>query len=92
MVVTKLIWDTWNVDHIARHSVMPDEVEEVCKKSFFASQTYERRIRIIGKTRSGKILTIILAPKGRNEYYPVTARSASHSEQRIYIEKEGGEV
>ena len=28
--VDRLIWDERNVAHIARHKVMPQEVEEVC--------------------------------------------------------------
>jgi len=26
----RLVWDVWNVGHIARHRVDPEEVEEVC--------------------------------------------------------------
>jgi hypothetical protein len=28
--IRRLIWDDWNIAHIARHEVSPDEVEEVC--------------------------------------------------------------
>ena len=30
IVIRRLVWDTWNIVHIARHDVVPDEVEEVC--------------------------------------------------------------
>ena len=30
IVVRRLTWDSWNVPHIARHGVVPQEVEEVC--------------------------------------------------------------
>jgi len=28
--IDELIWDDWNVEHIAGHDVEPEEVEEVC--------------------------------------------------------------
>ena len=30
IVIRRLIWDSWNITHIARHDVTPDEVEDVC--------------------------------------------------------------
>lgn len=30
MRIGELIWDDWNVEHIADHGVAPEEVEEVC--------------------------------------------------------------
>jgi hypothetical protein len=40
LFVHRLIWDTWNSVHIARHDVIPDEVEEVCHGHPVTSQTY----------------------------------------------------
>lgn len=31
MIIRKLIWDEWNIEHIARHHVSPEEVEQICK-------------------------------------------------------------
>ncbi len=31
MTIDRLIWDAGNINHIARHSVIPEEVEEVCE-------------------------------------------------------------
>ena len=28
--IRRLIWDAWNIAHIARHNVTPEEVEQVC--------------------------------------------------------------
>jgi hypothetical protein len=39
--IRRLVWDSWNVAHIARHEVTPDEVEEVCHGEHIASQTYD---------------------------------------------------
>ena len=41
IVIRRLIWDSWNITHIARHDVTPDEVEDVCHGDYMASQTYK---------------------------------------------------
>ena len=33
IVINALIWDEWNKEHIARHGVTPEEVEEVCHRN-----------------------------------------------------------
>ena len=89
--VRHLIWEPGNVAHIARHQVIPEEVEEVCHGRPMTSATYAGRLRVVGPTRSGRMLTVILAPQGEGIYYPVTARPASRKERRRYQEQQGGE-
>jgi uncharacterized DUF497 family protein len=81
--VRRLIWDTWNVAHIARHNVSPDEVEAVCHGKHAIRATYAGRIILIGLA-ARRLLTVVLAPRGRDVYYPVTARPASRRERAIY--------
>ena len=38
--VRELVWTAWNIGHIARHAVTPDEVEEVCHGEYMTSETY----------------------------------------------------
>lgn len=45
----KLVWDSWNVAHIARHEVTPNEVEEVCHGEYIVRQTYDDRLLLIGQ-------------------------------------------
>lgn len=54
-----------------------------------ASETYKSRLRLIGPTGNGRMLTIILAPEDQNTYYTITARPASRSERRRYAEEIG---
>jgi uncharacterized DUF497 family protein len=90
LFVRCLIWDTWNIAHIARHDVIPDEVEEVCHGQPMTSQTYNGRLRVVGPTRSRRMLTVILAPtEGPGVYYPVTARPADRKERRHYEQQRG---
>ncbi len=90
LFVRRLIWDTWNIAHIARHDVIPEEVEEVCHGQPVTSQTYNGRLRVVGPTRSHRMLTVILAPTEEpGVYYPVTARPADRKERRNYGEQRG---
>ena len=90
LFVRRLIWDTWNIAHIARHDVIPDEVEEVCHGQPMTSHTYKGRLRVVGPTRSRRMLTVILAPTEEpGVYYPVTARPADRKERRGYAQQRG---
>lgn len=90
--IRHLIWDPWNVAHIACHQVSPEEGEEVCHGSPLVQQGYQRRIVLIGPTLAGRMLAVVLDPEGRGVYYPVTARPASHKERALYRQyKEGGD-
>lgn len=92
ILIEKLIWDAWNISHIARHNVIPDEVEEVCHDLplVLRGQTKSRLV-LIGPTDTGRVLGIILESKGRGNYYPVTAYDASVSDIALYNRLRGGE-
>lgn len=80
IVVHGLIWDDWNKEHLYRHGVTIEEVEEVCHGKYKVIESYRKRIQMVGKTRNGKTVTIILSPEdrklkayGNGIYYPITA-------------------
>lgn len=92
MLVRRLVWDAWNVAHIARHGVTPGEAEEVCQGPHIIRQAYKGRVMLIGPTSTGRILVVILEREGPETYYPVTARPASRGERRLYQEGGGERV
>ncbi len=87
--VQRLLWDEWNVGHIAKHRVTPEEVEEVCHAEPLVFEAKRGRIIGVGPTVDGRVLAVVLAPEGEGVYYPITARPASKKERRLY-EKQGG--
>jgi len=92
IVVKKLIWDDWNVAHIARHKVIPEEVEEVCRGKYVAYESYDGRFEVIGQTKQKRILLIVLDPEPADgEYYVVTAHTANKKDKILYTKK-GGEL
>ena len=83
--VRKLIWDVWNIAHIARHYVDPDEVEAVCKtKPIILRARQKGRLILIGLTEEERMLTIILEAKGGSRYYPITAYDANDTDSALY--------
>ena len=88
--IRRLIWDPGNVAHIARHDVTVDEAEEVCHGDPIQLQSYSGRIILIGPTRAGRMLAVVLDPQGEDAAYPVTARPASRKERRYYQQQKGG--
>ena len=91
VVIRHLIWDSWNIDHIARHDVTPEEVDEACHIDHSVRETHGGRLMVISPTRSGKLLAIVLAFKEEGIYYPVTAWPASGKLRRIYKQEHGKE-
>lgn len=81
--IRQLIWDNWNVRHIKRHKVNENEVEEACRSQLKSFKTYKERLIIFGKTKKGKLLTVILSPEGAKRYYVVTARNMSRKERSL---------
>ena len=85
VIVKRLIWDAWNVAHIARHKVTPSEVEEVHKQTHLTRPSKKNRLAITGPTVAGRVLTVIIAPKEEmGVFFTVTARPASQKERRLY--------
>jgi uncharacterized DUF497 family protein len=82
--VQELLWNDWNIEHIARHNVSPHEVEEVCYFNPFVTRARNKTLRSIGQTYSGRFLVIFLAPRGKGSYFVVTAREATEAERRSF--------
>jgi uncharacterized DUF497 family protein len=89
--IDTLIWDNWNVQHTARHNVLPEEVEGAATDTYAVFlQAKEGRIMMLGRVKE-RLLSVILAQQddGGN-YYVITARDMSKKERAFYrIQKEG---
>lgn len=85
ITVQEILWDVRNVLHIARHAVIPDEVEESINERTLYLPSYSGRIMAIGETKQKRVLASVLQPDRAEEiYYVVTARSASRKERKEY--------
>ena len=88
MPISEVLWPEDRVEHIAQHSVRPEEFEEVC---FGASLVLRAKATgqhpvyyVLGETDAGRQLfcVVIEFPGGRG--YPVTARDMTAKEKRRY--------
>ena len=88
MRIDELLWPRERVEHIARHGVTPEEVEQSCfgKPLVLRAKSYGENpvYYVLGQTDAGRYLfaVVIQFPDGRG--YPVTARSMTEKEQRRY--------
>lgn len=86
-IIHELVWDDWNIEHIARHHVSPEEVEEVCFSKHWPLRAKGQDKRaLLGQTNGGRYLLVILGKRGEGLYYPVTARDMTEAEHRRYQE------
>ncbi len=92
LIIRRLVWDDWNVPHIARHTVTPQEVEDVCHRAPLVQQGKQGRLVLVGPTAAGRILDVVLDPEGHGIYYPVTAFPASRKDRALYEREKGGET
>ncbi|MGI8688673.1 MAG: BrnT family toxin [Thermomicrobiales bacterium] len=79
-----LIFDDWNKEHIARHGVEWDEATEAVRNAAFMTRGRGGTYQLVGQTDPGRFLAIVLAPRGQDVYYVVTAREATRDERRRY--------
>ena len=88
--IQHLIWDDVNEAHIwQKHRVSRADVEEVAfgpASSLRVRGTYQNRYFVTGPKADGTLLVLVLAPKGRGRYYPVTAYKADNKDRREYYQ------
>ncbi len=77
-------WDRENIDHILRHNVIPDEVEEACVNKPYVRRTVERKYLVYGVTDSGRYLFAVGINKGKGVFRTITARDMTEKEKSLY--------
>ena len=88
MRIDQILWPQDRIQHIARHGVTPQEVEEVCfgqPRVFRAKSEGKNPVYyVLGQTDAGRYLfcVIIQFPDGNG--YPVTARDMTANEKKRY--------
>lgn len=82
--IRRLIFDEENTEHIAKHDVVPEDVEEACTTNPLVRRGKYGRLAVYGRSAAGRLLLIVLAPKGRGDYYVITARTMTAAESRHY--------
>lgn len=91
MIINGLIWDIYNIQHITRHYVTQDEVEEVVSGVFIELKGKGRwkRSVLVGATKASRILKVVLEPRDNYFYYVITAFDAKKDEVILYKQMKG---
>ena len=87
-------WDEGNLDHIAEHGLLPEEVEEALLDPWRVAATAyqvpgERRRAALGATAIGRLLFVVFIRRG-TLLRVVTARDATTREKSQYRRRRPG--
>lgn len=83
-----MTWSDDSIEHIARHGVMPGEVEDVMYgRPRLVAQGREDTAEVYGQTVAGRYLIVIVNEAMDGGAYVVTARDMTDSERRTFRQK-----
>lgn len=89
MKIRALYWDDTNIEHIARHSLDPLDVEDVCFGKHISFRARGRRYVLYGKTESGNMIMVVLERLFGQVFRPIIARGMTDKEKRSYRRRVG---
>jgi uncharacterized DUF497 family protein len=77
-------WNEWNLEHLARHGVSPEEAEMVVRA---ASRPYPRRIEdekwlVWGRGQGGRFLQVVFVLDDVDSVFVIHARPLTDREKR----------
>jgi hypothetical protein len=78
--ISEIAWTDADVEHIARHAIAPEEVDEVIasgplwRRGRQDRQTGQMSVYAFGRTEAGRYLFIVLSPLGLGRARCITAR------------------
>ena len=84
MKIDSLYWDDENIEHISKHSVNPQEVEDVCFGTHIIRREGDRRYILSGQSANGRYLNVVIERVGKGLFRPITAFEMSENYKRRY--------
>ncbi len=83
------LWDAGNIDHIARHGILPEEAEQVVENDPFDIARYlrkgEERLNQVRETDAGRVLVVVTTQRG-DDTRVVTAHPADRDMRALYAQ------
>jgi uncharacterized DUF497 family protein len=79
-------WIEWNIDHIARHGVEPEEAEWVVNHAHrpYPERTARDKYVVRGQTETGQYLEVVYVIEPDDRVFVITARPLKDNEKRRY--------
>ena len=77
-------WNEWNVEHIARHGVRPEEAEDVVNtaKQPYPMERPDAKWLVWGQTRGGRSLQVVFILDPDDTVYVIHARDLTAREKQ----------
>ena len=88
--IVEIVWSDTDVEHIARHGVTPDEVEEaiaskpVWRRGRKHPETGRTSLYALGRTEAGRYLFVVLSPREGGRARCITARDMDPATRAFY--------
>jgi uncharacterized DUF497 family protein len=80
-------WDDANIEHLARHGIEPEEVEQLFEAPFIRRRggtDAPDRFRVLGRTAAGRYLALVYQQKAGAVIRPFTGWDARPHERERY--------
>lgn len=81
-------WDAANIEHIARHAILPEEVEQAFLNQplvvDFQHRGGEKRALCLGETDTGRLLALVFVER-RGAVRVVTAYPMNKKQRQFYL-------
>lgn len=94
IVIKNLIIEAGREKHIAKHDVKLDEVLEIINGDYVYIQGKFDRWLLIGKTRNGRFLTVVIGERKEKDTYGLVTTRPCRKEEKSFFKEftlEGGE-
>jgi uncharacterized DUF497 family protein len=89
MKIEEILWPEDRIDHIARHGVEPEEVEEICfgRALVLRAKATGKNpaFYVLGQTSAGRYLFCVVLQFPHGVGYPVTARPMTSNERQRFL-------
>ena len=84
MKIDSLYWDDENIEHISKHNVNPQEVEDVCFGTHIIRREGDRRYILSGQSTNGRYLNVVIERVNKGLFRPITAFEMSENYKHRY--------
>jgi uncharacterized DUF497 family protein len=81
----EIVWDEWNENHILKHGIKKNEVENALKGDIYVKR--EKEVYLVIGESFGRFIFIVLAEREGNKVYPITVREADEKMKKLYKRK-----
>lgn len=87
MKIRSFEWNEANIEHIARHGVTPEEVEEACDNRPLILKGRSGTYLIYSQSDAGRFILTIANYRGNGTIRVITARDMTENEKKLCKER-----